>query len=142
MNLVTKASELVGIDEQQDALVNMLTNENEALLPQLKKRKRKVLTLGDDDAASDKGVKIVSVVGSGGLGKTTLAKVVYEKLAVEMNINYKAFVSVGQKPDLKKVLRDILLDLDKQQYMSQTNFTILDETQLIKEIQAFLKEKR
>jgi hypothetical protein len=41
MNLVTKASELVGIDEQQDALVNMLTNENEALLPQLKKKETK-----------------------------------------------------------------------------------------------------
>jgi thymidylate kinase len=102
-----------------------------------------VLTLGDDDAASDKGVKIVSVVGSGGLGKTSLAKVVYERLAVEMNINCKAFVPVGQKPDLKKVLRDILLDLDKQQYTNKTNYLmILNERQLIEEIQAFLREKR
>jgi tRNA A37 threonylcarbamoyladenosine biosynthesis protein TsaE len=113
-NLSTKVPELVDIDEPRDALVKMLT-------------------LGDDDAASDKRVKIVSVVGSGGLGKTTLAKVVYEKLAVEMNINCKAFVPVSQKPDFKKILRDILLDLDKNRYMSQTNFTILDERQLIKE---------
>jgi hypothetical protein len=116
----TKASEHVDNDEQRDAIIKMLT-------------------MGDDDA-SDKEVKIVSVVGSGGLGKTSLAKVVYDMLTVDMKIECKAFVPVGQKSDLKKVLTDILLDLDDE-YKSKTNFTILDERQLIKEIQAFLRKK-
>jgi ABC-type cobalamin/Fe3+-siderophores transport system ATPase subunit len=115
----TKASEHVDNDEQRDAIIKMLT-------------------MGDDDA-SDKEVKIVSVVGSGGLGKTSLAKVVYDMLTVDMKIECKAF-PVGQKSDLKKVLTDILLDLDDE-YKSKTNFTILDERQLIKEIQAFLRKK-
>ncbi|TVU41036.1 hypothetical protein EJB05_14526, partial [Eragrostis curvula] len=115
-------SEIVGIDESRDELIKMLTLE--------------------DDNASNKKMKIVSIVGSGGLGKTTLAKVVYEKLTQNMNIQCKAFVSVGQKPDLKKVLRDILLALHKEYYMNKTNFMILDEGQLIEEIQDFLKKKR
>ncbi|TVU41045.1 hypothetical protein EJB05_14535, partial [Eragrostis curvula] len=122
LTLHMKTSETVGIDESRDELIKMLT-------------------LGDDDA-SNKKMKIVSVVGSGGLGKTTLAKVVYKKLPENMNIHWKAFVPVGQKPDLKKLLRDILLALNKEYYMNKTNFQILDEGQLIEEIQDFLKEKR
>ena len=97
--------------------------------------------MGSDDA-SDMELKIVSVVGSGGLGKTTLAKLVYDKLTVDLNIYCKAFVPVGRTPDLKKVFRDILLGLDYQQYINKINFMILDERQLIEEIRAFLKEKR
>uniref|UniRef100_A0A0A9GVW5 Rx N-terminal domain-containing protein n=1 Tax=Arundo donax TaxID=35708 RepID=A0A0A9GVW5_ARUDO len=116
-SLYTKASELVAIDEPRDELIKMLD-------------------------ASEKEMKIVSVVGSGGLGKTTLAKAVYDKITANMNISCKAFVPVGQNPDLKKVFRDILLALDKERYMNKTNFMILDERQLMDEIQEFLKEKR
>lgn len=42
---------------------------------------------------------------------------------------------------MKKVFRDILIDLDKQQYMD-FNFTILDERQLINELQNFLETRR
>lgn len=118
----TKASDLVGIDEPRDVLIRMLTLE--------------------DDLASNKNLKIVSVVGSGGLGKTTLAKVVYEKLTMDIDFHCKAFVPVGRNPQLKKVFRDILLALDKASYRNETNFEILDERQLIEEIQDFLKEKR
>uniref|UniRef100_A0A0A9FIB6 AAA+ ATPase domain-containing protein n=1 Tax=Arundo donax TaxID=35708 RepID=A0A0A9FIB6_ARUDO len=116
-SLYTKASELVAIDEPRDELIKMLD-------------------------ASEKEMKIVSVVGSGGLGKTTLAKAVYDKITTDMNISCKAFVPVGQNPDLKKVFRDILLALDKERYTNKTNFMILDERQLMDEIQEFLKEKR
>ncbi|TVU41033.1 hypothetical protein EJB05_14523, partial [Eragrostis curvula] len=121
LSLHTKVTDLVAVNEPRDELI-------------------KTLTMGDNDA-SNKKMKIVSIVGSGGLGKTTLAKVVYDKLTVDTNIHCKAFVPVGQKPELKKVLRDILLALDKGYYMNKTNFMILDEGQLISEIQDFLKEK-
>jgi disease resistance protein RPM1 len=84
--------------------------------------------------------KIVSVVGVGGLGKTTLVKAVYEKLTGD--IHFKAFVPVGQNPDLKKILRDILIDVDKQHYTTVLNLKILDERQLIEELQQFLRDKR
>ncbi|CAN6362797.1 unnamed protein product [Urochloa humidicola] len=118
--LYTKASQLVGIDEQRNNLIQMLTE-------------------GDHDMQPNQKTKIVSVVGVGGLGKTTLVRAVYEKFT--MNIPYKAFVPVGQNPDLKKTLRDILVDLDKR-YTTGFNLTILDERQLINELRKFLKDKR
>jgi disease resistance protein RPM1 len=59
-----------------------------------------------------------------------------------MNITYKAFVPVGQNPDLKKILRDILIALDRKYYDRIFNLTMLDERQLIEELRDFLKDKR
>lgn len=120
--LYIESSELIDIDKPRDALINMLC-------------------LRDD--MSNKRTKIVSVVGSGGLGKTTLAKTVFEKLTLDMGICYNAFVPVGQNPDLKKILRDILIELDRNKYMQRIDkLAMLDERQTIDELRAFLKDKR
>ncbi|KAL6907934.1 hypothetical protein ACP4OV_002104 [Aristida adscensionis] len=118
--LYPKTSQLVGIDGPRDEVIQMLS-------------------VADGDV-SGKEVKIVSIVGIGGLGKTTLAKAVYEKLTV--STPYKAFVPVGRNPDLKKVLRDILIDLDNERYTMRINLAILDERQLINELREFMKDKR
>ncbi|TKW01916.1 hypothetical protein SEVIR_8G209450v4 [Setaria viridis] len=66
----TKETELVGIDEARDEISKILVEGNEEV--------------------SD---KIVSIVGFGGLGKTTLANVVYQKLRAQFDCS--AFVSVS-----------------------------------------------
>jgi disease resistance protein RPM1 len=83
-----------------------------------------------------KKLKIVSVVGSGGLGKTTLVKTVYDK--IKINFDCTAFVPVGQNSDAKKVFMDILHDLD----MWTSDLTELDGRQLIDKLQAILENKR
>ncbi|GJN05169.1 hypothetical protein PR202_ga22777 [Eleusine coracana subsp. coracana] len=118
--MYTEVTQLVGIDQSSTELIRILW------------------PLGDNNETKKK-MKMVSVVGVGGLGKTTLVKVVYDKLKVDFKC--RAFVPVGRNPDLKKVLRDILIGLNKKKYMN-SDITILDERQLINEIREYLESKR
>jgi len=94
----------------------------------------KFLSEGDDETKNK--LRIVSVVGFGGLGKTTLVKTVYDK--IKEDFDCRAFVPVGRNADGKKVLMDILLDLD----MYESHFTMLDERQLIDKLRESLGKKR
>jgi disease resistance protein RPM1 len=90
-------------------------------------------------SSSSQRLKIFSIWGAGEMGKTTLAKAVYDDSKEEFNCC--AFVSVCQQPDMKKPLRDILIHLAKKRY-SDLNTAMLDQEQLIDELQHFLKKKR
>ena len=111
----TEAKELVGIDVASDELIKTLEEENEVSMQQ--------------------HGKIVSIVGFGGLGKTTLANAVYEKIRARFDCS--AFVSVSQTPNLKKLFKGLLYNLGKN-----INEETLDESQLIKVLREFLQEKR
>ena len=76
---------------------------------------------------------IVSVVGAGGLGKTTLANAVYEELSP--GYDCRAFVSVGRNPDLVS----IFFGLDQNKYQAIRD--IKDLQLLIVELRKFLENK-
>ncbi|TVU23958.1 hypothetical protein EJB05_26349, partial [Eragrostis curvula] len=108
------AAELVGVDEARDELIKILIDGDEVFIQQ--------------------GM-IVSIVGFGGLGKTTLANAVYEKISAQFEC--RAFASVSQTPDMRKLLKHILYNFGKN-----INDETLDEGQLINELREFLHEKR
>ncbi|KAF7013609.1 hypothetical protein CFC21_027677 [Triticum aestivum] len=95
----------------------------------------KRLVLGGEDV-SNQQLKIVSIVGPGGLGKTTLAKAVYDSLQAQYV--HKAFVPVGQKPEVNKVLKDILLELR----VRASDVATLDERQLVEKVREQLQNVR
>jgi len=116
--LYTKATDLVGIDEAREELITRLSK-------------------GDD--MSPQQQRIVFTIGFGGLGKTTLAKAVYDQLRVQFNCT--AFVSGSQNPDLNKLLKNMLYELDKEKY-ANIHSTMLEEKHLIDLVWEFLEHKR
>nr|WKT26460.1 leaf rust resistance protein [Triticum aestivum] len=110
--------ELVGVDQTRDELIKTLICE---------------------DGSSKEQLKTISIVGVGGLGKTTITKAVYEKIKAQFDC--VAFVPVGQNPDIKKVFKDLLYGLDNEKF-SDIHNTTRDENLLIKQISDFLVDKR
>ncbi|KAF7092532.1 hypothetical protein CFC21_095010 [Triticum aestivum] len=62
---------------------------------------------------ADQQLKVVSIHGSGYLGKTMLAKVLYNKLGRKFHC--RAFVRVSKKPDMKRLFRDMLSQFQRKQ---------------------------
>jgi hypothetical protein len=81
-----EASGLVGTDGPSEEVANLLMDTENKL-------------------------KVVSIVGFGGLGKTTLAQQVYDKIGGKFNC--KAFVSVSQRPNMIGLLSCLQLKLGR-----------------------------
>ncbi|XBH75141.1 hypothetical protein VPH35_101954 [Triticum aestivum] len=87
----------------------------------------------------DKDLKVHSIFGIGGLGKTTLARAVYNQLKESLRLT--AFVLMGRNPDVKKLFYDILFELDQKMCIKLKNKE-LDERQLIDVLKSLLKNNR
>lgn len=116
--LFQEANDLVGINERSEDLIDRLS-------------------MGDDTI--QKKLKMISLVGFGGLGKTTLAKVVFDR--IKDVFECAAFVPVGRLVDIKKVLKNILIGLDKDNYMG-LDMEALSDWQLINELREYLSKRR
>lgn len=113
--LYRKAAELIGTGDKCSHLVKML--------------------MDGYDGPAQRSQKIVSIVGFGGLGKTTLAKLVYEKLKVQFDC--WAFVSVSLNPNMINLFKNMLHQLGNYK-----NVATWVEGQLIEELREFLQNKR
>ncbi|XP_037467567.1 disease resistance protein RGA5-like [Triticum dicoccoides] len=111
-------TELVGIEETRDELIEKLF---------------------DGDGMSRQQLKTLSIVGFGGLGKTTLSKAVYDKIIVQFD--YGVFISVSRNPIITEIFKKMLYGLDRATF-AHINEAVRDNQQLIDEMRAFLNDKR
>ncbi|KAG2602988.1 hypothetical protein PVAP13_5KG739601 [Panicum virgatum] len=113
---------LVGIDGPRDDLVNWMV---------------------EDKGSSTKNLKVLSIVGFGGLGKTTLAKEVYSK--IQGHFCCHAFVSISQKPNVKNIMKDVISQVGSQ-VPCEKEFTedidSWDEKKFIAKLRELLQDKR
>jgi len=107
-------TDLIGIEGPRDELIQMLAEGGGILKNQM---------------------KILSIVGSGGLGKTALASMVYQELQVQFHC--LAFVSIGLKPDMKKIFMEMAHLLAMENYVD-----IPEEEKLMDKIRDYLQNKR
>lgn len=115
--LYTEAGNLVGIEGPVLDIVKLLDRKE-----------------GDGDA-SPQGLRVVAIVGFGGLGKTTVANEVYRKIRGQYDC--EMFVSVSQRPDLLKLLGRVIHKIG----MPQLNH-IVEVEDLIESIRGYLKDLR
>ncbi|AQK84535.1 hypothetical protein ZEAMMB73_Zm00001d037650 [Zea mays] len=115
----TKATDLVGIDEAREELITRLTKEYDTSTEQ----------------------RQVSIVGFGGLGKTALAKAVYNKLKAKGEFHCAAFVSMSRYPKLVEIFKELLYELDKTEYKDVIS-TPMEIDELINLVHEFLNKKR
>lgn len=113
--LYAEAANLVGIDAPMDEIIRLLNDGG--------------------DAPGRRCLRVVAIVGFGGLGKTTVANEVYRRLGGQYS--FKAFVSVSQRPDLVKLLSRIVDKVGMPQ-LNHTN----EVEDLIENVREFLKDKR
>ncbi|KAL6654111.1 hypothetical protein ACP70R_007576 [Stipagrostis hirtigluma subsp. patula] len=120
--LYKRVTELVGVKDKSNDLVRWLMEGGQV--------------------SDQQELKIVSIVGFGGIGKTTLAKLVYDKLKGQFNCG--AFVSMSFNPNMITIFCDMLYQLSKDYQLSRHNWeaTFWGEPQLINEITEFLHDKR
>nr|XP_027120692.1 disease resistance protein RPM1-like [Coffea arabica] len=96
--LLMEEAKLVGIDQPKQHLISKLLE------------------------ADDHQLKVISVVGMAGLGKTTLVKKVHEDPDVRKNFPVRAWVTVSQTCDFPKLLRDLILQLHEELQKSVPQF--------------------
>uniref|UniRef100_A0A0D3HT60 NB-ARC domain-containing protein n=1 Tax=Oryza barthii TaxID=65489 RepID=A0A0D3HT60_9ORYZ len=109
--LFVEAERLVGIDGPREKIVEWLKKDD-----------------------SEPQLKVVSIVGFGGLDKTTLANQVHHKIKGQFDCS--TFVPVSRNPNIAKILTDMLKELGSSVDTSD------DERQLIYKLRAFLHDKR
>ncbi|KAM3696075.1 hypothetical protein ACJW31_06G010800 [Castanea mollissima] len=117
-SLFIEEAEVVGIDSHRDKLINWLI-----------------------EGPSNR--MVLSVVGIGGLGKTTLVKKVYDSDKVAPHFDCRAWIIVSQPYKMEELLRDMI----KQFYKARKEFApreidTMKVTSLIEELKHYLSQQK
>ncbi|KAF8391708.1 hypothetical protein HHK36_024017 [Tetracentron sinense] len=111
--------EIVGITNAKEELIRLLTN-------------------------GESRCTVISVVGTGGLGKTTLVKKVYDSQRVKNHFVSHAWINVSESFDTKELLKRLLQKLfeDRRETVLPQGLDTMEDSTLIGELKKFLQRAR
>lgn len=93
--------------------------------------------------ADDSHLKVISVVGMGGLGKTTLVKRVYEDPTVKRKFHCHAWLTISQTFHMKVILKDLIQQLHNEiREPVPQQVECMEGNQLRAFVKDFLQERR
>ncbi|CAL4949978.1 unnamed protein product [Urochloa decumbens] len=128
--LYVEETQLVGLDRQKEKLTDLIT-------------KTKVLM---EPETSKSGPRVVSVVGMGGLGKTTLTKKVYDSKDLGDMFDTRAWIAVSQSFDPKELLKEMIKQLfgahSLNKFLEGNQGQLLEVYHLTDHLRRCLMEKR
>ncbi|CAL8115571.1 unnamed protein product [Prunus armeniaca] len=78
--------------------------------------KEKLMNLLLSDEASNKDVSVITVVGMGGVGKTTLAQLLYNDDKVKEHFNLRTWAYVSEDFDVTRVTKTLLESVSSKDY--------------------------
>jgi len=95
--LYVEETQLFGLDKQKEKLMDLIANPK--------------VPVDMEPGISKSGPRVVSVVGMGGLGKTTLTKKVYDSKDLGDIFEIRAWIAVSQSFDPKELLKEMIKQL-------------------------------
>ncbi|XP_059658825.1 disease resistance protein RPM1-like [Cornus florida] len=88
-------------------------------------------------------LRVVSVVGMGGMGKTTLVKKAYDDMGVKNRFQCHAWITVSQSFHLRELLKDVVRRLfDEAKQQAPQSLETMDINDLKAKIKDFLQQRR
>ncbi|XP_027366583.1 putative disease resistance RPP13-like protein 1 [Abrus precatorius] len=111
---VIEASDVYGRDGDKEALVNMVLSHD----------------------AHDEKIGVIPIVGMGGIGKTTLAQLIYNDYRVQKEFDLKAWIYVSEEFDICKITKNLL------EVVTSCSCDIEDLNSLQRNLKMYLQKKR
>ncbi|KAF3447829.1 hypothetical protein FNV43_RR08535 [Rhamnella rubrinervis] len=88
------------------------------------------------------GREVVSLSGMGGMGKTTLAKQVYDDAEVKHHFQVRAWITVSQSSKVRDLLKDMVQQLFKAMRRVPQDVENMNNNQLKRTIKELLRKRR
>ncbi|XP_026438656.1 disease resistance protein RGA2-like isoform X2 [Papaver somniferum] len=121
-------SKFVGRDADKSKIVNLLTNMSMSSSSSLPSTSSSV------NSNTHENVSVISIVGMGGLGKTSLAQSIYNDKSVEKYFDKKMWVCISDDFDVFKILKNIMESATGSRCQDFSNFDVFVK-KVIEELQ-------